>query len=162
MDGECVQKTVAVMDQINRGGVAMLTRWTLSVRHMGVFRDSMVSFASKRRGMRCVFSLFDESDNVVSKVAVPVDGKALFMWGCGGESIIPNFLPLLPDCDSWHQAKPPETYEKIADHTRRGGSFTMLADRFIGYIDVKIEKAEIKRIKSAEIKLETTNKGEVE
>lgn len=161
-DGERAKKTVAVMDQINRGGVAMLTRWTLSVRHMGVFRDSMVSFASKRRGMRCVFSLLDESGNVVSKVAVPVDGGNLFVWGLGGESIIPDFLPLLPDCDSWHQAKTPETYDKIGDHRRRGGSFAILADRFIGYVDVKVDKADVKKIKSAEIKLETTNKGEVE
>ena len=139
----------------------MLTRWTLSVRHMSVLRDSMVSVASKRRGMRCVFSLFDESDNVVSKVAVPVDGGNLFMWGCGGESIIPNFLPLLPGYDVSSDG-PFETVNKVDSLRREGGSFSILVDRFIGYVDVKVAKADVKKIKSAEIKLETTNKGEVE
>lgn len=131
------KKTVAVMDRITKGGTAMLTRWELSDRHMNVFCDSMERFVSKQTGLKCVLSLFDVRNNVVSKGIVPfVDGDALIGEFRDKESIVPDFMPLL-EC----------------------GNFNAFVDRFIGYVDVEVNKADVKRIKSAEIKLEITNEG---
>lgn len=159
-DGKRAKKTVAIMDRITKGGVAMLTRWTLLGRHMNVFCDSMQRFVSKQMGQRFVFSLFDENNNVVSKVVIPVDRHTLFgeREFCEKESIVPDFMRLFKGRWSWACRMD----GKVVSLYESGVGDSIFFDRFIGYVDVKVAKADVKKIKSAEIKLETTNKGEVE
>lgn len=149
-------------DLIDNGGNMMLTRWRLSDRHMSVFRDGMKSLVSKQRGLRCVFSLFDERNNVVSSDSFPVGEAGFFDKFRYRQTIVSDFMPLIPiDINTLAGSMSFESKRHIGTLATSGVT-KFFVDRFIGYVDVKVDKADVKRIKSAEIKLEATNKGEVE
>lgn len=139
----------AAVQRINRGGIATIREWSLSEHLWKVYHECLsragvrldgggynVCFAGEE-DVNCVFSLLDKGNNMLSQSVQKIARRKIVLGKVGGA-----FVPLMPT---------------RYDDDFEGVKFN---DRFVGHIDISIDKDDVSKIKSAEIKLETTNKGE--
>ena len=129
---------VSIAQNITRGGVISIREWRMS-EHLAEVYYKIVEQAYERveRRSNCVFSLLDAKGNHLSEAVQKIDFHLLFENSCEVDVV-----PLM-----------------AAPITIFGGRIGRV-DRHVGFIDIVVDKDDISKIKSAEIKLETTNKGE--
>ena len=143
---------ISMVQKISRGGVASLREWVLSEHLAAVYHECM----AVQRGVNCVLSLKAAQGNQLTQSEQRIAARTLLYPGSHEESS--DFVPLLPTGS---------LAEFLTDETRgrcwalmSGGTFQEYVDRAVGFIDITVDREDVSKIKSAEIKLETNNRGE--
>lgn len=154
--------TVSVMEKINRGGLALVSRWRLSARHMDVFLKKLKEIHERESTYHCSFMLLDRDKEIIAQKTYPIEAGALFRTLEEEETTAPDIMPFLETQGAAPLYFMDESSCRKVSDTHKSGMNMDVVDRFVGYVDIPIEKSDVAKIDSAEIKLETDNQGENE
>lgn len=130
---------VSIVQNITRGGVASIREWRLSGHLAGVYYEHISrAYERIRPGVKCVLNLYDAGGNSLSGAVQKIPFRLLF-----DSSYEVDIEPLIPVGVSREYVK--------------GQAVDIIGqiDRHIGFIDVAVDKEDVSKIKSAEIRLET-------
>ena len=152
------RRIVAVGERISKSGVVTTKEWMLSEHLYGIYQMYRRKYLDSRRTVSCILCLLDGEGNVLAQSANIFDGRALLPcdFPNGFQVHEPDFMALM---GLWHNGY----FYNVRD-VGDGGWIALTIgcdghlDRYVGYIDITIDKKDIPKIKSAEIKLETNKK----
>ncbi len=144
---------ISVIKSITRGGAASVREWEVSEHLKRVYDKIRKEYYWKNKSVQCVFSVLDENGQELSRAVQNISIRCL-QWDSFEEA--PDFIPFICGTDNVTS----ESELKIVCSNFRPTVSRCYVDKYIGYIDIMIDRADVKKIKSAEIKLETNNQGE--
>lgn len=155
------ERVISIVQALTRGGVATVKEWELSEHLKRVYDEIREKYNRGTGTIQCEFSVLDEDGQQLSSAVQSISKSNLFH--CFSVEELPDFIPLMKV--NWLMMSS-DSYDKCISLVRgvsfSGGSYCSYVDKYIGYIDISIDKDDIKKIKSAEIKLRKDNKGEYE
>lgn len=150
--------TISIVQSVSRGGSAIVREWTLTEHLKRVFDEIRKRYYQNNRSVRCAFRVMDENGQELSCAVQNISLSCLqdIYFGIYFEKA-PDFIPFMK-CDT--SGMPSDSCKSCSALTNRnGGSYRGYVNKYIGCIDITIDKKSIKKIKSAEIRLETNNQG---
>lgn len=143
---------ISVIRNITRGGAATIKEWEVSEHLKRVYNEMREKYYRKNWAVKCVFSVLDETRSPLACAVQNISVKNLQdRYIENGPDFIPYFT-CNADCMTLESA--------IKCQNLYVGRRYL--DRYVGCIDITVNKADIKKIKSAEIKLEPICEGENE
>ena len=152
------RRIVAVGESISKSGVVTTKEWVLPEHLYATYQKYRSKYLDSRRKVCCIFCLLDDAGNILSQSMNTFAGRALLPcdFPIGFQVREPDFMPLM---GLWHSGyfynvRDVEKGRSIVYTISRDGHL----DRYVGYVDITIDKKDISKIKSAEIKLETNKK----
>ena len=151
------ENVISIVEKISPGGAAKVKDWVLSGHLKSVFNNLRQSYLDRNEKFSCTFSLQNEAGEVLATATNTLDyddNIARSGWARGEEAV--DFIPLFDSC--W--TKMPYEDSTRADSKSSGGTLYTTFDRYVGYIDVTIGREDVSKIRSAEIKLESSKYGE--
>ena len=145
---------ISIVQNITRkSGIATAKEWRMPENLMKIYQQYRDGFHKNAKSVQCVLSLLNELGEplaqAITKVAHLDPGRGLFY--------AKDFIPLIRSSSS---ARLLDEYEKTI-YSKTGSlgyDDNPYFDKYIGYIDITIDKDDVSKIKSAEIKLETNKK----
>lgn len=145
---------VSAIVKVTRGGAAIVREWNLSERLTSVYNSCRADFYERSRKVLCVLKLMDANGNLLTQSSCRiVDGCFLPEWSVDFDHVETG-VDFIPFIRSWGS----DIVDKRTDNGYSKGVGWL--DRYVGCIDIAVDREDVSKIKSAEIKLETTNKGE--
>lgn len=132
---------VSLIANVTRSGAACVREWTLSERLNEVYRECIRKARERSRSIVCALRLNDELGEMLTYASCRIPANMAFQE-CYH---YPDFVPFFP---MW----PSEV----------GIDQPPWRDRYVASMDISVNREDVQKIKSAEIKLETNMKGEIE
>ena len=148
------KRIVFVSDSISRNGVVSVRGWVLSEHLYAIYQEYRRKFQSEERKVNCVFTLLVGWGGMLSQEIDEINARGSLFEDAWGEGHNPDFLPIMGAVSAvaWLS-----NVHEIGKHCHWPAELAHI-DRYVGYIDITIDKKDILKIKSAEIKLETNKK----
>ena len=132
------QNCVSLIARVTKSGAASVREWALSERLNEIYSECMRKARERNRSIVCALRLNDSSGEMLSCASCYIS-KEYYM----GRMVFPDcsdcldFVPFFPWCDEYGVHR----YEWL--------------DRYVACIDITVNREDVPKIKSAEIKLET-------
>ena len=150
-------RTVSIGERVSKSGAVTARQWVLSEHLYNVYQEYRKQFLDPRRKVSCVLALLDGEGDVLSNAIDMIPAWKLVPSDSHdghGSTAEPDFLALI---GLLHYGE--------MDNVKKAGTEDRIPqsghlDRYIGYIDITIDKGDVSKIKSAEIKLETKKESE--
>lgn len=150
------KEVISVIRSITRGGVATIKEWEVSEHLKRVYDEIRREYYRPHKAVQCVFSVLDETG---SPLSCAVQNISIENLQNGNIKSGPDFIPFT--CNDNVGCMTTESEMKCRN--LHGSSvYRSYLDRYIGCVDITVNKADIKKIKSAEIRLEPICEGENE
>ena len=146
---------ISIVQSISKGGVASVREWKLSAHHKKVYDEYRNAFRSRDDyRAQCVFSLMDSTGECLSQAAVLLPWFEI-SWSPRPD-YEPDFIPLVSGRTVQRlQREYTEAIYKVVDNASDKNPYF---NQYVGCVDITIDKDDVSKIKSAEIKLETNKK----
>lgn len=145
------ENVVSIVQKISSSGVTTAKEWLLSKHLKKVFDSCVEDSVERSRIIKCEFSLLDDAGEPLATASQDLDYSRYVHGPDYGKS--PDYIPL------FEFARIMEIPVKEVDAVGKYG-YTRCFDRYVGYIDVTIGREDVSKIRSAEIKLESSKYGE--
>lgn len=150
------RRTVSVGERVSKSGAVTVRQWVLPELLYTVYQECRKKFLDPRRKVSCVLALFDDEGRVLSDAIDVIPAWKILPSDSHdghGEEAEPDFLAFI---GLLHYGEMDNV--KMAG-TERRMPYSGHLDRYVGYIDITIDKSDVPKIKSVDVKLETS-KGE--
>lgn len=150
---------ISIVQSISKGGVASVREWKLSAHHKKVYDEyrnafRMEPFSRDYYRGQCVFSLLDSAGECLSQAVVKLPPLEI-SWSPRPD-YEPDFIPLVSGRPVQRLQR--EYKEEIRKSVDNAFDQNPYFSQYIGCVDITIDKGDVSKIKSAEIKLETNKK----
>lgn len=137
-------RCVSLVANVTKSGTACVREWTLSERLSAVYNECRRGATQRSRSIVCVFRLNDALGELVSCASYRIPEEIAFpccdqYYDYDGH---PDFIPFFP-----------MTGKLRDDRYVYSGRFWY--DRYVAFVDISVNREDVPKIKSAEIKLET-------
>lgn len=130
------EEVISAIKSITRGGAATVREWKVSEHLKRVYDEIMrEKYYWKGKCVQCVFSVLDENRQELSRVVQNIERLDVITW--------PDFMPFINDRNYMTSESSWKCNRILA--LERISSFLCYADKYIGYIDIMINREDVKK-----------------